>query len=314
MLRILVVDDDDDTGITYRVALQREGFEVALADSCFSAIQTLSTGVAFHAQLLDLNLPDGNGYDVLRWMQSERHFVPTAVITKFRLDFDPDEAIELGALAYVDQPLWIDTLVPLARSLSRPITEQDDPDELHRRVVAGDPCALECLDRIFLKRLPPRLERAFPATAWDLLTEAVSDACLEYGAAAARLHPCGNRSIIDLMFGIAWRNVVDRNRSENSRKNREHRWALTKSPLVMPDVEILDRTIDVAATIIAVTKDDREYQAARIWLSGGTREEIGAALVGRLSDSASRIRSGKQFIDRLKKRLSRCITPKNIYG
>ena len=47
-------------------------------------------------------------------------FVPTAVVTAFRVEFDPDEAIALGALAYADQPLSSDTLLTTARVLIRP--------------------------------------------------------------------------------------------------------------------------------------------------------------------------------------------------
>ena len=93
---------------------------------------------------LDLNLGSGTGFDVLRWMRAERRFVPTAVMTAFRLEFDVDEAIELGALVYVDQPLSLEGLIGLARSLTRPMSPLDDPNHLHARVRAGDPGALEC--------------------------------------------------------------------------------------------------------------------------------------------------------------------------
>jgi hypothetical protein len=41
-------------------------------------------------------------------MRARGVVVPTAVMTAFRVAFDPDEAIALGAMAYADQPLSID--------------------------------------------------------------------------------------------------------------------------------------------------------------------------------------------------------------
>lgn len=54
MLRVLVVDDDPGTRDTYRVALGRDGYDVASADSRAAAVACLSRPEPFHAQFLDL--------------------------------------------------------------------------------------------------------------------------------------------------------------------------------------------------------------------------------------------------------------------
>ncbi len=50
----------------------------------------LSSGIRPHGLILDLKLGDMTGYDVLRWMRAQAIVVPTAVMTAFRIEFDPD--------------------------------------------------------------------------------------------------------------------------------------------------------------------------------------------------------------------------------
>jgi DNA-binding response OmpR family regulator len=228
MLRILIVDDDEGARNTYLSALRREGYDVAVADSRATATTALSQSDPVHGMLLDLNLGDGTGYDVLRSLRERHRFVPTAAMTAFRPEFDPDEAIDLGALAYVDHPIRTSTLIGLAATLTRPPSNLDDPNELHTRVLAGDPGALECLCAIFLRQLPRQLERAFPSLSWDLAEDAVSRSCSEYVAGAARrFHPSKTQSVLGFVYTIAWRNLDDHWRSERARIARERRWMQT---------------------------------------------------------------------------------------
>jgi DNA-binding response OmpR family regulator len=92
---------------------------VHLADSGTAAIAVLSNSLRPEAMVLDLKLGDMTGYDVLRWTRAQSSIVPTAVITAFRGEFNPDEAIALGARAYVDQPLGIEDFLQLVDNLLR---------------------------------------------------------------------------------------------------------------------------------------------------------------------------------------------------
>jgi DNA-binding response OmpR family regulator len=108
--------------------LRHAGYAVSLADSGSAAIAALSSGPETDALLLDLNLGDLTGYDVLRWMRARGIVVPTAVMTAFRVTFDPDDAIALGAMAYADQPLSIDNILALAASLTTPPSSADSAE------------------------------------------------------------------------------------------------------------------------------------------------------------------------------------------
>ena len=169
--------------------------------------------------LLDLRLGDMSGYDVLRWMRGRDLMLPTGVMTAFRLEFDPDEAIALGAMAYVDQPLSIDEVLALVESLTAPPRPADDPLRLHQRLLTGQPGALDCLAHLFLESLPGRLKRAFPRVPWDFAVDATTDACLEYGANPARFD-ASRSSIGDFVYLIARRKLSNRLRSETALRDR----------------------------------------------------------------------------------------------
>jgi DNA-binding response OmpR family regulator len=309
MLRVLVADDDLGTRETLRLVLSHEGYDVVLAHSGASAIDSLSGAHSAHAMLLDLRLGDISGFEILRWLRDESRFVPTAVITAFRYEFDPDEAIELGALAYVDRPLSLEAIVELVGSLTRPPCLQDTPNQLHARVRAGDPGAIECLHTIFLKQLPLRLRRAFPRAPADFAEDAVSTASFEYASGAARrFQDSRGSSVVDFVYAIAWRNLRDRLQSETSRLKREQRWALTQTTLSREAVCARNApTLDVWAAILAVTKDANERRAARVWLDGGGTVEIAEALLRERLPPPDQFRAVKQFKDRMIKRLSRSI-------
>lgn len=152
MRQVLVADDDLGTRETLSVTLRHAGYDVYVADCGSAALTKLSCGAGLHALLLDLQLGDMTGYDVLRWMRDQSVSVPTAVMTAFRADFDPDVAIALGALAYADQLLSIDDVLGLVATLMAPPSPRDDPLQLHTRFSRRPTRSA----RLPCRRLPPR--------------------------------------------------------------------------------------------------------------------------------------------------------------
>ena len=163
MLQVLVVDDDQGMRETCGAALRHVGYGVHTADCGSAAITMLSSGADIHALLLDLKLADMTGYDVLRWMRTQVIDVPTAVMTAFRAEFEPDEAIALGALAYADQPLSLDDLLALVENLTSAPSPRDDPLRLHQRFLAGHPGALDAWPACISNRFPRGCSARFRA-------------------------------------------------------------------------------------------------------------------------------------------------------
>ncbi len=119
--RVLVVDDSPTMRAFVAAALESEGFEVTLAKSGFEALKILP-GAAFHLIVTDVNMPDINGLELVRFVrQSQTHKVtPLIIISTDGRDKDRDRGMHLGASAYLVKPFKPEDLLSLARKLLAP--------------------------------------------------------------------------------------------------------------------------------------------------------------------------------------------------
>ena len=99
MRKILIVEDDRELkeGICY--ALQKAGYLTESADSVQNA-KTLFLKEGADVILLDVNLPDGEGFDFCKWVK-ERTLVPVLFLTARDLEEDALCGYEAGAEDYV---------------------------------------------------------------------------------------------------------------------------------------------------------------------------------------------------------------------
>jgi hypothetical protein len=200
-------------------------------------------------------------------------------------------------------------LLVVDEALAAPPSPSDDPLQLHARVLTGQPGALDCLANVFLKALPPRLERTFRQVPWDFAIDAATDACLDYAAHPERFDSSRTASIVDFVFLIARRNLVDRLRGETALKNREARYGRENALIPPPKADRGRSGISLWAAISAVTIDSSERRAAKLWLDDIGNDAIAQALGVDQLDATERRRHVKRFKDRLIKRLSRHFRP-----
>lgn len=100
--QILLIEDDSALGRGVAVALTEPGRIVALARDLQQARQRWEQQ-SFDLVVLDLNLPDGNGLDFLRWLR-QRSQVPVLILTANDLESDEVAGLTLGADDYVTKP------------------------------------------------------------------------------------------------------------------------------------------------------------------------------------------------------------------
>lgn len=102
MQRILVVEDDRELnqGICY--ALNKEGYTTLSAHSIKEAKQ-ISEEEAADLVLLDVNLPDGEGFVFCGWLKRQRE-IPVLFLTARDLEEDALKGYELGAEDYITKP------------------------------------------------------------------------------------------------------------------------------------------------------------------------------------------------------------------
>ena len=101
---LLVVDDEPDLRTLYELTLLREGYDVDSAGSVEEAWTRLGER-SYNAVITDMRLPDGNGIDLLRRLESARRGEKTIVITAYGSAENAVEALKAGAFDYLTKPV-----------------------------------------------------------------------------------------------------------------------------------------------------------------------------------------------------------------
>lgn len=103
--RILIVDDDREVVRLMRAYLEQAGYEVAVAYTGETAVHTLRRDPP-DLLLLDLMLPDRDGYDITRLARSDPALthLPIIILSARVEDTDKIVGLELGADDYVTKP------------------------------------------------------------------------------------------------------------------------------------------------------------------------------------------------------------------
>lgn len=118
----LVIDDEPDICELLGLTLGRMNIETDIATDVAGAKQKLGRR-QFDICLTDMRLPDGDGLELVKWMQSNAPGVPVAVITAHGNVETAVQALKLGAFDFVSKPLDLTNLrniVDSALKLSRP--------------------------------------------------------------------------------------------------------------------------------------------------------------------------------------------------
>ena len=109
MAKILVVEDDLALSAGLCFALDEAGHLTAAAYTCQKARQLLKTD-RFDLVILDVNLPDGNGFDLCREYKSSAPKLPVIFLTANDLEQDELNGFDLGADDYITKPFRIQVL------------------------------------------------------------------------------------------------------------------------------------------------------------------------------------------------------------
>ncbi|HUS17396.1 MAG TPA: response regulator transcription factor [Chloroflexia bacterium] len=127
MQRILLVDDEPTIREGLRERFEREGFAVTTSGTAARTLDLLlGRGVpplAADCLVLDLMLPDGDGFEVLRQLRQAGADLPVILLTARTDDVDKIVGLELGADDYVVKPFNPRELVARVRVLLRRMAE-----------------------------------------------------------------------------------------------------------------------------------------------------------------------------------------------
>jgi DNA-binding response OmpR family regulator len=121
--RILVVDDDDALRDLIRNQLEGAGYLLDDANDGASAMEKLGKGT-YDLMLLDINMPEKSGIDVLRFWK-EKGLKCKIIMLTGRVGFSiATESLRLGADEYITKPFSLEYLMS---SIKRVLEKRDSP-------------------------------------------------------------------------------------------------------------------------------------------------------------------------------------------
>ncbi|HKE44374.1 MAG TPA: sigma-54 dependent transcriptional regulator [Steroidobacteraceae bacterium] len=146
---VLVVDDEPDIRELLSITLNRMELDSKTAADVASAQKLLRAG-HFDLCLTDMNLPDGNGLDLVEWMQANVPLVPVAVITAHGNVESAVRALKLGAFDFVSKPLDLAGLRKLVSSAIK-ISSADGDTTIYGPRLLGQSQAMQHLRETIAK-------------------------------------------------------------------------------------------------------------------------------------------------------------------
>ena len=218
-MHVLLVEDDASIAASLSDSLRAAGYEVTHVATGAAAVEAALPELV----LLDLGLPDMDGYDVCRHIRG-RSDVPIIVITARGEELDRVLGLELGADDYVVKPFGFRELVARMRAVTRrarPRTDDGGPhgDETHERhSLEVGPLRIDLrTHRAVMRRDDGDDELALTPKEFELLCYLAEDA----GAVRSRT------DIVEHVWDANWfgpTKTVDAHVANLRRKLGDHAW------------------------------------------------------------------------------------------
>jgi two-component system response regulator PilR (NtrC family) len=123
----LIVDDEPDIRDLLEITLSRMGIQTLTAPDVGTA-KALLKEHAPQLCLTDMNLPDGNGIELVQWIQQHTPATPVAVITAYGNMETAIESLKAGAFDFVSKPVELPRLRELVNSALKLSEPAHDPD------------------------------------------------------------------------------------------------------------------------------------------------------------------------------------------
>lgn len=116
-MNIFLLEDDEAIGIGLKYSLENEGYTVTLAKSVKEATEIIAKK-NFSLYILDINLPDGSGYDVCKIVKAKGDF-PVIFLTAYDDEVNVVMGLEIGADDYIAKPFRVRELMARIKSVMR---------------------------------------------------------------------------------------------------------------------------------------------------------------------------------------------------
>ncbi|MET1036042.1 response regulator transcription factor [Arthrobacter halodurans] len=137
MSRILIIEDEDRISGFVAKGLRAAGFQPAIAETGAEGLHLARTG-DFELVVLDLGLPDVDGFEVLRQLRAARNDVPVIILTARSSVDDTVAGLDSGADDYMSKPFRFEELLARVRRRLKPDANGADLNGLEHNGLALD--------------------------------------------------------------------------------------------------------------------------------------------------------------------------------
>ena len=127
-MEILILEDDFAIAMGLEYSLKNEGYAVTVCNTVAQAKEAIEKN-KFSLYILDLTLPDGNGYDVCKLIKSQGD-LPVMFLTAFDDEVNVVMGLELGADDYISKPFRIKELLARIKSVLRRYTNDSNDGKI----------------------------------------------------------------------------------------------------------------------------------------------------------------------------------------
>jgi len=148
-IRALIVDDEPDICQLAEITLNRMNIDTLSAYNLQDARQLLQEN-EFNLCLTDMNLPDGNGIELVQHIQNEFPHIPVAVITAYGNVESAVSALKAGAFDFIAKPVDLSVLRRLVESSLKLSSPVDNPATAKNAII-GESDAIQTLNKSIAK-------------------------------------------------------------------------------------------------------------------------------------------------------------------
>ena len=112
MKQVWIVDDDDEMNRAIGLMLKMLNCEVMTFPNARSAVQRLLAGKIPELLILDVNMPEVSGLDMLEFLRRRKEWkeLPVVMLSSEAADIMVDKALQMGADSYLIKPVTIEEL------------------------------------------------------------------------------------------------------------------------------------------------------------------------------------------------------------
>jgi len=117
--RILIIDDDARNIFALAATLRAKGFETDSTNNAPDAIALLKTDATFDAVLIDMMMPEMDGYEAIPLIKEipPRSLTPIIAVTAQAMVGDREKCLAAGADGYLSKPVDVDRLFELLQNV-----------------------------------------------------------------------------------------------------------------------------------------------------------------------------------------------------